>query len=362
MNRQISAKKIPSLLNGARTVYGKFPKIMPVSFWVATFTASLLVLVCGGAAAQVAVRWENQLPANAAFRIGDSTTTVSQLQQRIHVLEVLYGVKRPSGQDKVDQFNRATAKAVAVSDLLSNVAKQQGIIISDKMANDQIDKIISQNYNNDRGAYSNYLKENRISGSSVPDEIKRQMASAQLFAKVTSNAQKSSDGDAQDYYNKNKNQMVSPEQRDIRNIVCANQQQATEVGQQATSGVDFGSLVGQYSMDQSTKSKGGELGMVSADELDPGYAKAAFEAPAGSVFGPVKTQQGWNIGQVTNVQNAVPLSFDQLKSDIKTKLDNDAKYRKWNDWFKGELRSADIQYAPNYLPADPTAPPQNASK
>jgi peptidyl-prolyl cis-trans isomerase C len=103
------------------------------------------------------------------------------------------------------------------------------------------------------------------------------------------------------------------------------------------------------------------MGAVTKDQLDPGYANAAFHAATGSVFGPVQTPEGWNVGKVGRVAAATPLRFDQVRDAIKNKLDNDAKLKAWNDFLAERIKEADVLYAPEYQPADPDAPPSPAT-
>ncbi|HVV11269.1 peptidyl-prolyl cis-trans isomerase [Amycolatopsis sp.] len=318
--------------------------------------AAVLVLLGGGSGANLTMRALDALPDGAAFRAGGTVVTQEQLQQRVNVMELLYGVQQPSDPAAADQFRRSVAKAVAVSMVVDDAARDAGIVIADKAASDQLDKLVSDD-GTDRKTFVQQLGGHGVSEQDVLDEIKRQQAGARLFQQVTAPVKATTDADAQHYYDANRAQMVSPEQRELANIVVTSQDQAQSVAQQARSGADFGTLAGQYSMDGSTKGSGGSLGTVAASQLDATYAKAAFAAPAGSVFGPVQTQQGWNVGRVGAVHPGTPMTFDQLKDAIKTKLDNDAKLKVWDDFLVTRIKAADVRYAPDYLPADPDAPP-----
>ncbi|HEY2057353.1 MAG TPA: peptidyl-prolyl cis-trans isomerase [Amycolatopsis sp.] len=318
--------------------------------------AAVLVAIAGGSGGNLVVRALDELPAGAVFRTGDTVVSQEQLQQRVNLMELLYGVQQPSDPAGTDRFRRSVAKAVAVSMVVDDAARGAGIVIADKAASDQLDKIVSDN-GTDRKTFVQQLGAHGLSEKDVLDEVKRQQAGARLFQQATAGVKATTDADAQHYYDANRAQMVSPEQRDLANIVVSSADQAQLVAQQARSGADFPGLAGQYSIDGSTKGKGGSLGQVTASQLDAAYAKAAFAAPPGSVFGPVQTQQGWNVGRVGAVHPGSPMSFDQVKDAVKTKLDNDAKLKVWDDFLVARIKSAKVEYAPDYLPPDPDAPP-----
>lgn len=333
-------------------------KSLPGSFRTRLTAAICAVVVAAAAIAQIAIDQLNRLPDGAAFAIGSQVVTVQDLQRRTDVLKALYGIQPPTAPEQLDKFTRDTAKAVAVSTILDNAAQTEGIVVGDKQAGDQLATVIQDSYRGDRNAFLKNLGDKGVSEQDVLDEIKRQLRNAQLFARVTAPAKQADDASARTYYNDHKAQMVSPEQRDIRNIVVPSQDQAAQLAQQARTGADFAALAKQYSLDGQTKDKGGELGMVAATDLDPGYASMAFGVQNNAVFGPVQTTSGWNVGQVTKIQPAVPLSFDQLKDAIKAQLDNDAKMALWRDWLGGKIKDTNVRYAPAYQPADPDSPPQ----
>lgn len=128
----------------------------------------------------------------------------------------------------------------------------------------------------------------------------------------------------------------------------------------ARSGVPFGRLVERYSIDESTRGKGGALGTLTADQLESGYAREAFAAAEGGFFGPVQTPQGWNVGRVTAVEASEPTSYDRVKDALKARLSYEAKLKAWNAFLTDQVKAADLVYADDYQPADPDQLPSPA--
>lgn len=333
------------------------PKVFPATSLSRVILAAFLLAVAATSGGYLVVNRINQLPTDAVFRIDDTVFTKQQLQRRVQVLKGLYGIQRPKSPARLNQFNRDTAKAIAVSEILGTVARTKGITIADKTAYDQLGKLIKENYQNDRSSFVKELGANGISQREVLNELKRQLTYTELFALVSKEIRPATEKDARGYYDQNRNKMVSPEQREIRNIVVAAERKATRIASQARSGVDFATLAQQHSMDAQTRKDGGYLGAVSADQLDPKYATEAFAAKTDDIFGPVKTAHGWNIGQVTKIHEAVPLPFGQLKDALQNKLTNEARFNAWNRWLGQQIKAANVEYAPAYRPANPNSPP-----
>lgn len=336
--------------------------LLPGSLWGRLTAFALLSVVAIAAAAIVVIDLVTRLPEGAAFRIDDQVVTEGELQRRVDVLSGLYGIQPPKDAAQRDKFRRDTAKAVAVSNILDAAAGDEGIVIAEKDARDQLAGVIKENFQNNRQAFTAMLGQKGISEQDVLDEIARQLRNTRLFAQVTSSAKKATDEQAEAYYTENKKEMVSPEQRRLANIVVETREEAEAVAGKAAQGEDFGDLVAQYTIDGQTKADGGDLGLVAAADLEAGYAAAAFAAGPGKTFGPVQTQSGWNVGKVTKVQKAVPLSFEQLKDAITGRMNNDAKIALWRSWLGKKITSAEVEYAPEYQPSNPDEPPADITK
>jgi peptidyl-prolyl cis-trans isomerase C len=320
-------------------------------------SGGLLAVVLLGSVTNIVVDKVTGLPQGAAFRIGDATTSEQQLDHRVEVMSALYGLQRPSDARQAGQFNRAAAKAVAVSDVLQDAAAKQGIVVAQKNATDQLDKIIAQSYPAGRQDFITKLGRLGISEQDVLGEIKRQMTTSRLYQSVVGDVPPITDAQLKAGFDKRKAQMVTPQKRHLRNIAVRDENTAKEILREARGGADFASLAGQKSQDGSTRNSGGDLGTVTADQLEKSYADAAFGGAPNSLFGPVKTQAAWNVGQVVQVVPGTPLSFDQVKDQLRTRLNTERKLGRWNDWLAGKIKDADVEYADAYRPADPSSPP-----
>lgn len=323
----------------------------------------LVVLLGGGGMAWWSAR-ADRLPDGVVFAYDGQTETVEQLQDRIQTLKALYGVQPPDAQDtaKSDAFRRDTAKAVAVGVVLDHAARDRGIVIADKAARDVLTRFISQQIGEGPDARSKFVQALGTTGTSedaVLDEIRRQLAVSQLFDSVTRG---SSVGDVEvtDAFAKRKAQLDTPERRQLSNIVVKTKEDADRVLTDLKAGTPFETLVAQRSLDGATRDKGGDLGQVTAAQLEDGYAEAAFATPAGGLFGPVQTAHGWNVGRVRQALPPQPAVFDQVKDRLKQQLTLEKALATWRGWIGAQLAGANVQYADAYRPADPAVPPQQA--
>jgi peptidyl-prolyl cis-trans isomerase C len=314
---------------------------------------ALLALLAIGSGTTLALERIEAIPAGAAFRVDGTLVTESQLADRVKLLGALYGVTPPTDSAKLDKFRRDSAKAVVVSDVLADASRAKGIVIADKTANDQLTQLIDTTFPQGRDVFLQKLAGVGVTQEAVLDEVKSQLANARLYDQVTQGVPTPTDQDVEQYYQQHKAEMAVPEKRHLRNIVVADQDQANRIRAQLAGGADFGTAAGQSSMDDSTKGKGGDLGTVTRDQLDKNYGDAAFTVAPNSVFGPVQTQYGWNVGQVLEVTPAVALSLGQAREQLRATMLDQRKKDAWDSWLSGQLHTAHARYADAYRPADP---------
>lgn len=318
----------------------------------------LLIVVVLAAAASLTWLRLTGLPSDAALRvggIGGTVVTRAELDRRVHMLDSLFGIRAPGDPAGEDRFRRESAQSIAVSTVLDRAAAQRGIVVSDDAARSQLSGMIDKQMGG-RDAYVQLLGETGASDGDVLEEIKRQMRTSQLAQQVASpSAMQVTSADAEAYFRTHPAEMVAPEQRHLRNIVVSSQDEANDILRRVRGGEDFAAVATQSSLDQSTRNVGGDLGWLSRDRLEDPYAAAAFGAAPGAFVGPVQTKDGWNVGQVLEIHPAAPLGLPQVEPALLDRLRSERVLATWRGWMDNAIRTADVQYADDLRPADPTS-------
>jgi peptidyl-prolyl cis-trans isomerase C len=311
-----------------------------------------------GLAVGVLVFRSDRVPDGAAFRLGDRAVTIAQVEERVDMLRALYGVQPPREGAALTRFRRDSAKAVAVSLLLDDAARERDIVIADKTARDVLTRFVeSQFAAGGRAAFVQALGTVGTSEGDVLAEIRRQLAVSRLFDEVTG-AVKVSDAEVRAAFTKRRDDLGTPERRRLRNIVVASRGDAGRLLRQLRRGADFAELARRHSLDASTRAEGGGLGLVGAADLDAAYARTAFAGPAGTAFGPVHTASGWNVGRVEEIVPAEAATFAGVAAALREQVQTEQAVKVWRAWLAKEIRRADIRYADAYRPSDPDAAPE----
>lgn len=302
-----------------------------------------------------------RLPDDAVFRYGETVVTEAELADRVSSLEALYGVRPPGEGTEAEKFRRDAAKSMALGMVLEREAARRDIVVSEKQARSELAKIIGERLGGDREAFTRFLADEGLSEDTILEEIERTIATNRLYEDVVKDVDPATKADARKEYDVRPEDMRAPETRRIRNIVVSSEVNAKAVLAELEKGTAFPVLARRASLDAASKDEGGLLGTVREADLDPAYAEAAFSAKNGELFGPVQSQFGWNVGIVEQVIPGKPLSYQDVEATLIAGLTTRAQLAAWRNWIGDALKRADIEYADEYRPADPTSPPSDGT-
>jgi foldase protein PrsA len=262
-------------------------------------------------------------------------------------------------------------------------AKQQNIKVTDAEVKKTFDKQKAQAFPKPAD-FQKFLKD---SGQTEQDIIKRVRLDAlsnKIREKVTKGKDQVSDAQITAYYNKNKQRFAQPERRDLRIVLTKDQAKAQKAKRAIEGGQAFAKVAKKFSIDQASKAQGGKLPAVAKGQQEKALDSAIFAAKKGKLTGPVKTQFGYYVFEVTKVTQASQQTLAQAKATIKQTLASQNQQKALDKFVKSftkrwkaktdcreGYRTQDCKNAPKATPtpaatapggtapAQPTATPKN---
>lgn len=139
------------------------------------------------------------------------------------------------------------------------------------------------------------------------------------------------------YYEQVKSRYLQDEQRRARHILvafgddeAAAKQEATALAERARAGEPFEDLARQYSDDSGTAEQGGDLGTVLKSQMPGALGDAIFSMQEGEIAGPVRSDFGFHVVRLDDIQPGGPLPLEQVRAELERELRDekvDARYR-----------------------------------
>ena len=142
---------------------------------------------------------------------------------------------------------------------------------------------------------------------------------------------------------------ITHEQEQVwaRHILVADEATAKSVYDQLVAGADFATLAAKYSIDTTSKDKGGDLGWFGKGKMVPDFESAVWTMKIGAINPPVKTTYGYHVIQVLG-HEVRPLTDTEY---------NDAVTAAFNTWLQTQRTNSKVVINnswTNYVPTTPT--------
>jgi foldase protein PrsA len=219
---------------------------------------------------------------------------------------------------------------------LDNEAGKQNVKVADSEVKKQIDQAKKQAFQKP-GDFEKFLQRSGLTEADVFFQQRGQLLEQKLTQKVTKGKNAVTDQQISQYYEKNKAKFAQPERRDLRLVLTKDQARAQQAKQALDGGQSWSAVAKKYSIDQASKSQGGKLAGVAKGQQEKALDSAIFQAPKGKMVGPIKTQFGWYVLEVTKVTAGKQQSLEQSKASIKQILASENQ-RKALDTFGKDYR------------------------
>jgi peptidyl-prolyl cis-trans isomerase C len=241
-------------------------------------------------------------------------------------------------------------------------ASEHNITASDQEVDQELEKIKKQVGDQARSsgqdvsnqeAYEQALKQNDITEDELREDIRENLPVQKVQEKVAGDAEPT-DEEIQKFYDQNKEaQFTTPEQVCVSHILFAKDQKdkAEDVKKQLEDGGDFAKLAKQYSQDPGSAEKGGDLGCLGKGETVPPFEEAAFGAEEGEIVGPVKTQFGYHLLEVTEKKPQQTRPLSEVEPQIRSQLASEKQSEAFSKWLDEQKKKRDVQYLEGYKPA-----------
>ncbi|HCC83106.1 MAG TPA: parvulin peptidyl-prolyl isomerase, partial [Methylophaga sp.] len=140
----------------------------------------------------------------------------------------------------------------------------------------------------------------------------------------------------QQYYVDNKAQFVGPEQRRASHILIEDNEESeqilAEIQTKLEEGQTFEELAETYSVDVGSAASGGDLGAIQRDVMEPAFEEAVFALEnVGDISEPVKTEFGYHIIQLTDIDQSSNVEFADVKEKVEQQYKRQQAERQFYD-------------------------------
>ena len=323
----------------------------PKSFIVHVFLATAALLAAGYGTVQAA----SDVVDGVAALVNDDVITFSQVREVVAPRERALRASL-SGQELIDKVREA--RKGALQDLIDRQLilqefKKKDFQIPQQFIDEHINTIIHDEFGGDRQAFVRTLQAQGYTMTKFQNaERDKIIVQAMRYSNVKNDALVSPDK-IDNLYNTSKDQFTSPEQVHLwmisitKGATAAGEQDpqkamAEEIRGKLVHGTKFDQLAQMYS-DDSSKSAGGDWGMIDRKTLNDKLTNAAFALPVDKISPVIEQGNSYYILKVSEHKAAVTKPLSDVRDDLEKKLSSEQRQALQERWIEGLRAKAFIK-------------------
>jgi peptidyl-prolyl cis-trans isomerase C len=312
---------------------------------------------CGGSSSS-----GSQVPPGVAAVVDGTNITVSDLESTLHIAKLSMKTSYPiPGTTDWIALRARALEALAHDAELRAWARNLGVTVKPSAVDAAVKQtLVSAFPGSTAGRFDQAKVDAEFKRTGMTRKLLRHRIETKLLAQAAAakvgGSPTVTDAQVKTQYEKDKASVYAlPERRKVRHILVKTKALADQIyAQLSSSDASFAELAKRYSTD-STKTSGGELGVVNRTGLVKPFADVAFTIDQGVVSPPTKTQFGWHLIEAEGPvlpKGTRPLD-NALKAQIRSQLVEKQRQKQIAQRFDAAVieLSKDIQFAPGYAPA-----------
>jgi foldase protein PrsA len=204
-------------------------------------------------------------------------------------------------------------------------AEERGIDVSDAQVKARFQQLKQQSFPKEAD-YQKFLKTYNQTEADILKLVRASMIQEKVQQEVTTIPTPST-GKVKDEYEKNKDKYATPATRDLNLVFNASKAKIEAAKADLDSGESWASVAKKYSQDSVSKQNGGKFPGVTKGQFPKELDKAVFSAQKSQIVGPIKTQYGYYVFEVTKSTAGKQQSLAQASEQIRSQIQQEAQQK-----------------------------------
>lgn len=308
---------------------------------VKIFTVVAALSACSSVYAEVADR--------IVAVVNDEIITLSEMNKAFEPYRerLIAGYRGEDQKKALDDAKRSFLDRMVDNLLVEQEAKKTGIAVSDGEVEEAMRDIRAQHHLSEE-EFLNLIAKEGMTPAEFKQNSREQLMRMKLIGRNIRSKVVVTDNEIGDYYVQHREEYEGKEAVRIRQILLmlpadANSEakeklraEAEEIHKQLLAGKPFEELCAKFSRGPTAK-EGCDIGFIEKGSILPEVESVAFSMTTGRTSGVIESAVGFHIIQVTDRRGAGVKAIQNVRAEIKRKIENEKLEKKLEEWLK-ELR------------------------
>lgn len=299
------------------------------------------------------------ISANAAIantdivaRVNGKPLTAFELNEEFQDIVPMMGSYHGGmGKEKIAEIRERALNILIEKELQYQYALEKGLTVPQQTVESEMNGMEKKFPSTAK--FKDALKKSGITKMELKEFIKKRLLTAKAKEQEVTSKASLSEPELREYYEKNKGSFMRPVEFRASQILIgvdpsSNKEErekkldlAKEVLAKVRKGENFVDLAMKYSTDQGSAPIGGDIGTFHKGMAEEAFEKAVLSLKVGEVSDVVETLYGYHIIMLTSMKPEAQLSFNDVVTGLKAKLEKkngDELYKTWIDGLRAKAK------------------------
>jgi foldase protein PrsA len=223
---------------------------------------------------------------------------------------------RQQCEEEYDLLKEQVMQFLIQAEAVEQEAEERDVTVTDEEVQSQFEDLKEQSFPNDE-QFQQFLETSGMTEDDLLFRVRLDLLISEIRDDVLAEEGDVSDEEIEAYYEENKDQppIGQPEQREVRVVVTESEEEAEEARQAIEDGDSWERVAKEFSIDPASRDRGGKLTVQEGAE-EGEFDEAVFSAEEGELTGPIETELGWYVFEVTDVRKPKTESLEDSREAI----------------------------------------------
>lgn len=289
---------------------------------------------------------------NVAATVDGQTIPVSEVEERFEQAKSQPQVAEQLEADETGEFE-SQVQAQILSQLifgqiLERWADELGVDAAPLEVQSERAALVEQSGGEE--AFNEQLEQSGFTDEQLEELLRQRVLQAKIAEEIGGQDAEVTEADVEAFYEQNKDTRFGA-QATARHILVEDKAKADKLMAEIEGGADFAELAKEHSTDTGSGAQGGDLGEFGPGQMVPEFDEAVFGAEVGELVGPVQTQFGFHIIEVTGKTEGETL--DEARDEIEAELAQTKQGEAVDTALRERMAEADVEVNPRFGEWDP---------
>jgi parvulin-like peptidyl-prolyl isomerase len=281
---------------------------------------------------------------NVAATVNGDDVTIAEVEERFEAISANPQFAEQLAADEdgtlTEQVQARILTDLIETRIVEQGASELGVEVTDADVAERREELIEEVGGAEQ--FESLVAESGLTDEQIDEQIRDITLREQVQDALTADVEVT-DEEVEQFFEANREERFN--RAEARHILVETEDEAEDIIDRLEDGEDFAEIAQEESIDTGSGAQGGELGEFARGQMVPEFEEAVFTADVGELVGPIQTQFGFHIIEVTDRQEP---ELADVEEEIRAELGQSLEGEAVQSWLAEQRAAAEVEVNPRF--------------